>query len=246
MSIKPIRQLKADKMSVRVYNTSDEMGRAAAYDCAQAAIELLMQKEEVNIIFAPADSQADFRRHFFEQPGVDWTRMNAFILIGFLGMPEDSPNSISAYARQNIFSKAPFKNTFAPNSAAVDFQAECDRYASLLEIYPIDMACVGIGENGHVAGNEPWVADFNDPVSVKYFKLDEEHSGAQSAPRHLLTVTMPFITDIGYKQIVAPGSVKKEGIYRTMYDSVSEDCPSTVLRKSDCILYTDAQGASLL
>jgi len=241
MVIQPKRQLSAGKMSVMVYETSDDMGKAAAYDCAKTAIELLHKQDEVNIIFAPAVSQVDFYRHFFDQPGVDWTRMNAFILIEYLGMPEGYHDFRSNFARENIFSKAPFKNTFAPNGCATDFQAECDRYAKLLKEHPIDIACLGIGENGHVAANEPWNADFNDIVDVKYVEIE-----SLPEPRYMTTVTMSFITRIRYKQMVVPGNIKKEAIFKTIYSPISEDCPSTVMRNYDSRLYTDMEGAASL
>lgn len=251
-----VRELTSGKMTVAVYTTRDDMGKAVAADCAAAARKLLAEKDEVNILFPCAFSHIDFFKYFFVQEGIDWSRMNAFVMDEYLGLPEGSPYLLSNFAQEHIFSKVPFKNCFAMNGAAKDFQAECDRYADLLREHPLDMACLGIGETGHLAYNEPHVADFNDPVLVKHIQLDEQsveqaiHDGAfptpDSVPRHAMTVTIPVMTAPVYKQAVAPTAFKKDSIFKTVRGEVTTQCPASILQNYACILYTDVEGASLL
>jgi glucosamine-6-phosphate deaminase len=254
--IQPVKTLKAGKMTILVYPNRDEMGQAVAEVCAQEARKQLAQKDEVNILFPCAFSHIDFFKYFFKQEGVNWSRMNAFVMDEYLGLPEGSPYLLSNFAREHIFSQAPFKGCYAMNGAAKDYNAECARYAKLLIEHPLDMACLGIGETGHLAYNEPDVADFNDPLLVKHVKVDEQsfiqavHDGAfpnfDSVPRYAMTVTIPVMTNAQYKQVVCPTIHKADAIYRTVHDEISTDCPASVLRNYDCVVYVDEAAAAKL
>lgn len=254
--IQPVKTLKSGKMTVLVYADRDRMGKAVAEICAQEAIAQLARKEEVNILFPCAFSHSDFFKYFFSQPGVDWSRMNAFVMDEYLGLPEGSPYLLSNFAQEHIFSKAPFKACYAMNGAAKDYDAECARYARLLTEHPLDMACLGIGETGHLAYNEPAVADFNDPLMVKHVKVDEQsliqavHDGAfpdlDSVPHHAMTVTIPVMTRAPYKQAICPTIHKADAVYRTVYGEISTDCPASILRNYDCVLYIDEPAAAKL
>ncbi len=190
-----------------------------AHVCAQAAIKLLEQKDEVNILFPCAFSHIDFFKYFFSQPGVGLGTNERFVMDEYLGLPEGSPYLLSNFAQEQYLFQSAFKNAFAMNGAATDYQAECDRYAALLAKHPLDMACLGIGENGHLAYNEPAVADFNDPLQVKYIAVSQEsieqavHDGAfptlESVPRHAMTITIPRCLMFHILQAVVQASTKK-------------------------------------
>ncbi|MGI5899156.1 MAG: 6-phosphogluconolactonase [Christensenellales bacterium] len=254
--VQHVRTFKAAEMTVLVYANRDEMGQAVAAACAQEARRQLALKDEVNILFPCAFSHSDFFKYFFSQEGVDWARMNAFVMDEYLGLPENSPYLLSNFAQEHIFSKAPFKACYAMDGAATDFDAECARYAKLLEEHPLDMACLGIGETGHLAYNEPDSADFNDPLMVKHVKVDEQsfaqavHDGAfpdmDSVPRHAMTVTIPLMMAAEYKQAVCPTAHKAAAVYKTVYGEISTDCPASILRRYDCKLYLDIPAASKL
>lgn len=254
--IQPIRQLQYGKMTVKVYENRDLMGRAATEVCAEVARRLLKEREEVNILFPCAFSHADFFKYFFDQPGIDWSRMNAFVMDEYLGLKKGSPYILSNFAKEHIFSRVPFKAVYSMDATNPDFDGECDRYASILKTHPLDMACLGIGETGHLAYNDPAVADFEDKKLVKHVEIDERsryqavHDGAfpslDVVPHDAMTVTMPVMMRATYKQVIVPTSFKKEAVYRTTHDEISTACPATILRNYDCVLYTDMAGAELL
>jgi glucosamine-6-phosphate deaminase len=135
-----------------------------------------------------------------------------------------------------------------------DYEAECERYATLLKQHPLDISCLGIGENGHLAYNEPGTADFNDPKLVKVIEMVEAsriqaiHDGTfpkmEDVPQKALTITVPPMINAGYIFAVAPGPNKTEAINKTVNDEISTACPSTILRNFDCILYTDTDGGA--
>ncbi|MGN0763301.1 MAG: 6-phosphogluconolactonase [Aristaeellaceae bacterium] len=256
MITEPERVLHFGRMTVKVFRNRDEMGAAAAQRCAEELRRLLQEQDEVNMLFPCAASHMDFFHCFFRQEGIAWERVNAFVMDEYLGLEPGSPYVLANFAQEHIFSQAPFKATYAMDGTSRDNQAECDRYAAIISSHPFDMACLGIGETGHLAYNDPQVADFADPEMVKYVEIDERsraqavHDGAfptlASVPRYAMTVTMPVMTRTPYKQVVVPTAFKKQAIYQTCHGPITTACPASILRNEDCILYTDRDGAELL
>ena len=251
-----VREMRYGKMLVKVFRTRDEMGAASAEVCAREIKKQLTEKEEVNILFPCAYSHMDFFKHFFAKEGIDWSRVNAFVMDEYLGLEKGSPYILADFAREHIFSKAGFKGTYTMDATNKDYQGECNRYALILKDHPFDMVCLGIGETGHIAYNDPDVADFNDPETVKYVKIDEQsrkqavHDGAfpdiDSVPHYAMTVTIPVMTASPYIQVVVPTAFKKDAVYKTCNDEISTKCPATILRNYDCVMYLDEEAAQLL
>jgi glucosamine-6-phosphate deaminase len=132
---------------------------------------------------------------------------------------------------------------------------EIDRYSGLINEAPIDIVCLGIGENGHLAFNDPPVADFNDPETVKVVSLDETcrqqqvndgcFPSIESVPEQAITLTIPTLLSAQYLFCSVPGPTKKEAVRKTLHDPVSEKCPSTILRTHNhCNLYLDPDSFS--
>jgi glucosamine-6-phosphate deaminase len=169
----PIQTFNADRLHVNVYATRDEMGMAAAKDAATAIRQLLNTKPFVNIIFAAAPSQNEMLFHLAVNDEIDWSRVNAFHMDEYVGLNENVPQRFGHFLEQAIFGKQTFNTVYYINGDAADPAAECSRYAALLEAHPVDMVCMGIGENTHLAFNDPHVANFNDPFMVKLVALDE-------------------------------------------------------------------------
>lgn len=143
------------------------------------------------------------------------------------------------------------------NGDAPDAEAEVLRYENLLKEHPIDIACIGIGENGHIAFNDPPVADFNDPKLVKVVELDEACRKQQlgegwfptfdDVPTHALTLTIPAIMGCKHISCVVPDGRKAEAVYNTLNVEISTACPATILRTHpDTVLYLDSESASKL
>ena len=250
-----INEFKKDKLLVKIYETRNEMGSAAAAEASTTVKELLAGKEEITVIFAAAPSQNEFLEALAGDSSIDWRRINALHMDEYVGLPEDAPQRFGNFLKEAIFSKVPFKSVHYLNGNAEDIDAECERYASLIKDLKPDAVFMGIGENGHIAFNDPHVAFFNDKKLVKKVELDEAcriqqvHDGCFTAlskvPTHALTLTIPALMDARYHFCVVPGATKAQAVFDTVMGDISSSCPASVLRKYDgCILYLDSDSAS--
>ena len=248
---------KKGMLEVRIFPDRDEMGRVAAEDVSETIQMLQKEKEELNMIFAAAPSQSDFMRALIEDKRIKWEGINAFHMDEYIGLEEDAPQGFGNFLKDRLFSKVPFKSVNYINGRAESPEAEAERYAELLSAYPVDIVCLGIGENGHIAFNDPPVADFNDPKLVKVVELDLACKQQQvneklfaelsDVPTHAITVTIPGLLKADHMFCMVPASNKAQAVYNTLNWEISEKCPATILRKKDgAILYLDRDSASLL
>lgn len=246
-----------EKLTVKVFPTTEEMGRAAAAEVAAKIIELLGQKEEINMVFAAAPSQEAFLSSLIADSRIDWTRINAFHMDEYVGIDPSAPQSFANFLRERIFDRVPFRSVHCLNGQAPDLDDECRRYADLLQRYPTDIVCLGIGMNGHIAFNDPGVADFNDPKLVKVVALDPVCRQQQvdekcfdrldMVPAEALTLTIPALLRGRWLFCIVPFTGKAEAVRRTLYGEISERCPASVLRReTDARLYLTAESAGLL
>ena len=253
----PIQSFNADRLHVNVYATRDEMGMAAAKDAAAQIQALLNTKEFVNIIFAAAPSQNEMLFHLASNQDIDWGRVNAFHMDEYVGLNDNAPQRFGHFLEQAIFGKQTFNTVYNINGNAADPAAECSRYAALLEAHPVDLVCMGIGENTHLAFNDPHVADFNDPFMVKLVELDEVsrmqqvHDGCfasfDEVPQTAITLTIPALLKAASIVCVVPGLNKAQAVYHTINSPVSALYPSTALRQhGQARLYLDLNSASLV
>ncbi|MCQ2394527.1 MAG: 6-phosphogluconolactonase, partial [Kiritimatiellae bacterium] len=168
-----MKEFQVDKLSVKVMPTREEMGRVAAQDIHDRILALLAEKDEINMIFAAAPSQNDVLRSLTEFRDIPWARINAFHMDEYIGLDRSAPQGFGNFLMEHIFGLVPFKTVNLIDCSARDPEAESERYAGILEKHPTDIVVMGIGENGHIAFNDPPVADFNDPKWVKPVKLDD-------------------------------------------------------------------------
>ena len=246
-----------DKMQVKIFDTRDAMGAAAAADIAAAIRQLLQEKETINMIFAAAPSQLDMLHHLCAAEGIQWERINAFHMDEYIGLAPDAPQCFSNFLKTYIFDKKPFRSVNLINAAARDPETEAQRYTKLLQENPVDIVCMGIGENGHIAFNDPHVAEFDDPKLVKPVGLDEVcrqqqvNDGCFAAltdvPKFALTLTIPALMAAKYQFCVVPAATKANAVKNTVLGEISEACPASVLRtKENTILYCDGDSSRLL
>lgn len=246
-----------EKLLVKVFPTRQEMGKEAAEDVAGKIKEFLQWKNVINMIFAAAPSQEEFMHELISDTTIDWTRIQAFHMDEYIGLEKDAPQGFGNFLKERIFGKVPFRSVHYINGQAPDVQQECKRYAGLLQENPVDIVCLGIGENGHIAFNDPHVADFNDPEIVKAVNLDIAcrqqqvndgcFSGIERVPERAITVTIPTLLKAVGMFCIVPARNKARAVYHTLNDEVSEKCPATILReKESVILYLDKESASLL
>lgn len=248
---------KAGKLTVKIFSTRNEMGAGAAEDVAGRIRQLLAAKDHLNMIFAAAPSQNEFLDALSGQEGVDWKRINAFHMDEYVGLEELHPQRFSNFLKERIFEKVAFRKVYLLSANGQTPETSCEKYAELLRRFPPDIVCMGIGENTHVAFNDPHVADFNDPLLVKPVLLDEAsrlqqvHDGCFSTlsdvPERAVTLTVPALLKAGYIFCMVPGANKALAVYHTVNDHISEQYPSTSLREHpDAVLYLDRDSASKL
>ena len=251
-----VLQFKIDNLKTKVLKDRKVLGKEAAIDVAEKINNLLKTKDEIRIVFAAAPSQNEFLEELTKQK-IDWERITAFHMDEYIGLWKDSPQLFSFYLRTNLFNKVKFKNVYYLNSVNEDNKGECERYAKLLNENPIDIICLGIGENGHIAFNDPPVADFNDTETVKIVELDlpcrEQQvndgcfSTIEDVPKYALTLTIPALLSADYLSVVVPGERKANAVYKTLFDEISTKCPATILRNhKNVVLYLEQESFALV
>jgi glucosamine-6-phosphate deaminase len=249
--------MKVDKLEVKIFETRPEMGAAAATDIKNKLVELLAGKRELNVIFAAAPSQNEVLAALVADKEIEWNRIHAYHMDEYIGLQADAPQGFGNFLRAHIFDHVPFASVNCIDCSAVDADAEAERYGRLLDENPADVVVMGIGENGHIAFNDPPVADFCDPKTVKAVKLDEICRQQQvndgcfakidDVPTHALTLTVPALTRAPFLFCIVPAPTKAWAVKETLTGSVDEHCPASILRTHDnAILYLDRDSAALL
>jgi len=244
------------RWTVKILPTRDEMGVAAAEDLGALIEELQKKQDWVNMIFAAAPSQLDFLKCFVQDQRLDFSRIRAFHMDEYIGLAKDAPQGFANFLRRHLFELAPFGEVHTLDSTN-EPHSECARYTELLKKYPVDIVVMGIGENGHIAFNDPHEADFNDPATVKIVSLDEVCRQQQvndkcfdtldQVPTHALTLTCPTLANARYHFCIVPTALKAQAVHNTVCGPVTADCPATVLRLcKHANLYLDNDSASML
>mgnify|MGYP005843601149 CR=1 FL=1 len=252
----PVESPTVDRLQVRIYENRGDLGVAAARDMAERMRTLLERQAGVRVVFASAPSQNEFLAELGTLPGLDWSRVTAFHMDEYVGLGPEAPQSFSRFLQEALFDRVKPGVFHRLNGLAADPEAECRRYAELLRQAPIDIVCAGIGENGHLAFNDPPVADFDDPRTVKPVDLTPEsreqqvHDGCfpelEAVPRQALTLTIPAMTGAGHIFCMVPGPTKARAVRDTLLGSVSTACPATILRRhGSATLYLDRAAAAL-
>lgn len=250
-----IRAWDVDALHVRLYGSRADMGAASAHEVTEHLRTLLGAQEAVSMIFAAAPSQNEFLQALCAAKDMDWQRVRAFHMDEYVGLPEDAPQGFGNFLRRAIFDRLPFGQVECLRGNAPDVQAECDRYAALLAQYPPDIVCMGIGENGHIAFNDPPVADFADPARVKAVTLDAVCRQQQvndgcfarlaDVPTAALTLTVPALMAGKALFCIVPAATKRRAVLQTLTGPVNTACPASVLRTHPAArLYLDRDSGA--
>jgi len=246
-----------ERVRVVVSADRDAMGAAAAAYVADRLRAMLEARRRARVIFAAAASQRDFLDALSQVDGIEWSRVDAFHLDEYVGLPQGDPRSFGQWLQDHIWSRVNPGRIELLDGGNPDPEAECRRYGALLEDGGIDLALIGIGENGHLAFNDPHVADFDDPLTVKTVAIDETsrrqqvRDGAferlEDVPRVAMTVTMSAILASRAISVVVPGQQKAEAVRRTLDGPIETACPASALRRHpDAVLFVDAPAFSLI
>ncbi len=249
-------QFQKDTLKVQIYETRAEMGAEAAKEIAACIHRLLSEKPEINMIFAAAPSQNEVLAALAADKSIPWERIHAFHMDEYVGIAPDAPQGFAQFLKRAIFDKLPFASVDLIDCTA-EPKAEAARYSALLQEHPTDIVCMGIGENGHIAFNDPHVAKFDDSAWVKVVDLDETcrmqqvHDGCfaslDEVPKYALTLTVPTLARAPYRFCVVPAATKANAVKNTVEGPIGEACPATVLRQAEgSTLYCDADSAALV
>lgn len=252
-----LKTFHKDKLEVFVLEDRHALGKTAAGMVSEKIKQLLLKQPFVNIIFAAAPSQNEFLNALIEDDSIEWQKINAFHMDEYLGLPSDAPQLFSSFLKKSIFYRVPFASVNCINGSVADPEEECIRYSDLLKKYPADIVCMGIGENTHIAFNDPHVANFNDPQLVKVVKLDEACRQQQvndgcfatfdDVPQYAITLTIPALVNAAHLYCMVPGANKAKAVAYTLNDSVSESYPSTILKThNSAVLFADVNSFSLM
>ena len=252
-----MKEFQKDKLKVEIYDTRAEMGNAAARDIKAKIAQLLAEKGEINMIFAAAPSQNEVLASLAEDKEIEWNRVNAYHMDEYIGLSADAPQRFGNFLTEHIFGRAPFRSVHYIDSTAADPEKEAARYETLLRDNPPDIVVMGIGENGHIAFNDPPVADFQDARGAKVVKLDEVcrnqqvHDGCfarlEEVPKYAITLTVPTLASAPWLFCIVPAKTKANAVKKCLTGEIGEHCPASILRLQDnAVLYLDKDSASLL
>jgi glucosamine-6-phosphate deaminase len=257
MQKSPLREFPVDKARIYIYPSKRDTSLAAALEVASLLRSALAQRGSARIIVGTGNSQDDLIRALVAAPDLDWTRMEVFHMDEYVGMSDEHPASFRRWLKTHLVDVVhPGKVHYAQGDAE-DSTQECERYAVLLHAAPIDICFLGFGENGHIAFNDPAVADFHDPVAVKRVTMDERCRRQQvgeghfpslaAVPREALTLTCPELMRAEHLIVTVPDQRKAEAVKNALTGPITEACPGSLVRTHPAAaIYLDVDSASLL
>ncbi|MGO4123005.1 6-phosphogluconolactonase [Inquilinus sp. YAF38] len=239
-------------IDVQVHPSRAAMGRAAASVVAAKLRRRLGDGGSARMIFAAAPSQAEMLDALVAEPGIDWGRVTAFHMDEYIGLAPDAPARFALWLWRHLFDRLPFGAVHLIDPGKDPAAAAAD-YARALARAPIDIVCLGIGVNGHLAFNDPPVADLTDPLDVKVVELDAVCRQQQvddgcfptldSVPTHAITLTLPRLLRADRLVCVVPGAAKREAVRRALHDRIGAACPATALRRHPAVtLFLDPES----
>jgi glucosamine-6-phosphate deaminase len=237
------KSFRVDALQVQVYNSEVELAQDVAEKTQQYLQNILLEKETAALLLATGNSQLKFLDALIANGGIDWSRIILFHLDEYLGIASDHPASFRYYLRERVENRVNPKIFHYIEGDTMQPLIECDRYTKLLQAQPIDLCCLGVGENGHLAFNDPAVADFHDSYTVKLVKLDDVNRQQQvntgyfpkleAVPQYAFTVTIPLICSAQKIICLAQGKRKEKIVQRILHGDVTTDCPASILRRCD-------------
>ncbi len=252
-----VESLKAGLLNVYVYDTRRDMGAAAGALAAGLIRDAIGLHGNANVVFASAPSQNETLDALVAVGGIDWTRVTAFHMDEYLGATADAPHSFRRYLIEHLISRVPVKEFHGIRGESSDPEVAASHYATLLKVNPPHVCLAGIGENGHLAFNDPPVADFSDPLDVKVVDLDLACREQQVAdgmfpsldkvPKQAISLTIPRLFRIPSLVLSVPGARKRQAVFETMTGPIETACPASILRTHPSAhLFLDRESAALI
>jgi glucosamine-6-phosphate deaminase len=255
--VQSVTRASAGTLKLEIHPDRRAAGNAAARAAAGELLRLGALRNAFGVIFATGASQLETLDALTSIPGLPWRSVVGFHMDEYIGLDEGHPASFQHYMREKLTGRVGLRRFYEMDGNAADIESFAADYARALAATPPALCLLGIGENGHLAFNDPAEADFSDPKAIKVVTLDDECRQQQVAegwfasdaevPRQALTLTIPTLMRIPKLILSVPGSRKAEVIRRTLEEPVSTACPSTILRThGDATIYLDADSAAEL
>ena len=233
--------IRVDNLSVRINNSAEKLAQDAAILAINYLQSLLTYRETVSIVLATGNSQLKFLDKIVSSENLDWSRIVLFHLDEYLGITAEHPGSFRYYLHHQVERRVKPKIFNYIQGDAPQPIAECERYSKLLNQQAIDLCLLGIGDNGHLAFNEPHLADFNDPQTVKLVRLETKTRQQQvnggyfpnlaAVPSYAYTLTIPTICAAQKIFCLAAGSHKAKVVEQTLKNAIAPNFPATILRR---------------
>lgn len=229
------------------------MGCSASYDIAAAIRSNIQRNNSTRVIFASAPSQLETLTYLAQQPDIDWQLVSAFNMDEYIGLPATAPQRFGNWLNDHFFKRVNIGSVQLIHPEP-DAEQAAQNYANLLSQKPIDIVCLGIGVNGHLAFNDPPVADFIDPLDVKLVKLDAVCRQQQvddqcfdrltAVPTSAITLTLPRLMRAEKLFCMVPGAAKKAAVTATLTGSQNTTCPASIMQTHPNVtLYLDQESA---
>jgi glucosamine-6-phosphate deaminase len=234
-----LHRSRVDRLDILVYADRQALGLAAASEVARALIESIEQRGSARAYFASAPSQWEMVDALVATPGIDWSKVSAVQIDEYLGLGPAEPRSLGAQLAAHLFEVVQ-PGAVVRMDGAADPEAERARCAKAIGGSSFDVGCLGIGENGHIAFNDPGVADFQDPLPCKVVELDPTSRAQQvhdrifdheaDVPTHALTLTIPVLMAAARIVCVVPGIAKRAAVEAVLSGPIDPQMPGSILR----------------
>jgi glucosamine-6-phosphate deaminase len=252
----PIR-FQVDLLKFEVYESREAAGSAAAFAAAEAMRAGVMQSGDLGVIFATGASQLAMLRALTGVEDVPWKHIVGFHMDEYENLSADHSASFRRYLRDELLQKVPIKEFHEIDGSSSDVDSFCGEYAAKLRAANPRLCLLGIGENGHLAFNDPFLCSFDDPVDVRLVSLDAAcreqqvaegwFATVENVPARAITLTIPPLIRTPKLIVSVPGIRKAHIVRRVIEESMSNACPATLLKTHrDATVYLDDESSSQL
>jgi glucosamine-6-phosphate deaminase len=256
MKIFPVESNTFDRMAVHIFESNEKLGQRASDDLAVLLSQIIDEQGRAAIILATGNSQLTFFSALRAQKGILWDKVNVFHMDEYLGMSDRHPASFARFIREKLVDFVQPAGFYPIRGDSSDVRSELKRYTNLLREFCPDVCVLGIGENDHLAFNDP-PADFQTKEVIHVVNLDHKCRMQQvgeghfltlgDVPKRAITLTVPALLAVKHVLAVVPEARKAAAVKAALKGPVTPDCPASILRtQSHVTMYLDRESASLL